>query len=192
MTSPDRGGQPAPQAAGPVQDLDEELSGFFAEHWEVIRAYLICTFRCTAAEADDVVQDSILAVRCHWQHVRELEKPVAYWYKVAVRRFRRYHVARSPRESSGDPCELLACVPGSRDPFTAVDDRLLVVALLGELPPRQRQVAWLRRAAGFTDAETAAILSIRPGTVKSILHDADIRLEELARKHGDTWEAGVR
>lgn len=194
MTTPGQAGRPArlSRAADLRQDRDEEVTRFFDDHWRDIRAYLIASFRCTGPEADDLVQESILAIRDHWERVRTLEKPVAYWYKVVGRRFLRDHGERSPRESGGDPGELLAGVPDPHDPFKTVDDRLLVVALLGELPPRQRQVAWLRRAAGFTDTETAAILSIRPGTVKSILHDADIRLQELARKHDGTWEAGVR
>jgi len=40
----------------------------------------------------------------------------------------------------------------------------------------------LRRGAGFSVAETAQILSISNGTVKSQLHDAIARMEELERK----------
>jgi DNA-directed RNA polymerase specialized sigma24 family protein len=50
-------------------------------------------------------------------------------------------------------------------------------------------VLWLRGAAGFSVAETAMILDLRAGTVKSQLNAAKRRLKELRRTNGGVWEA---
>ena len=67
--------------------------------------------------------------------------------------------------------------------------REALTVLLRGLPVGQRQVLWLREAAGFSVAETAMILDLRPGTVKSQLNAAKKRLEELHRANGAKWEA---
>ena len=46
------------------------------------------------------------------------------------------------------------------DQFAAVDRRQALMAQLRELPPRQRQVLWLRLAEDFSESETAEILGI--------------------------------
>ncbi len=51
---------------------------------------------------------------------------------------------------------------------------------------------WLREAAGFSVAETAMILDLRPGTVKSQLHAAKKSMKELLRANSGAWEAESR
>jgi len=172
----------------------EEITAFYAAFREPIRRWLIAS-GCLAHDAEDVIQESILAVREYWGRVRTLDKPQAYWYKVAWRVFAREQALRARRYFPGDPDDRLKALPDPADAVAAVDRRELAMALIRELPLRQRQVFWLRRAAGFSIDETAGILSIVPGTVKSQLHDAEIRVQELADKYGDdTWgtEAGLR
>lgn len=53
------------------------------------------------------------------------------------------------------------------DASTAVDDRRAVLAALSGLPDRQRACVVLRYYADLSVEETAAILDITPGTVKS-------------------------
>ena len=84
----------------------------------------------------------------------------------------------------------MTAVPDPADAFTAADNREAALALLRQLPLRQRQVLWLRNGAGFSVAETAQILSVSDGTVKSQLHDAKARMEELKCKAlSDEWRA---
>ena len=75
------------------------------------------------------------------------------------------------------------------DPSGEVDLRTALTVLLRGLPPGQRQVLWLREAARFSVAETAMILDLRPGTVKSQLNAAKKRLKELHRTSSGRWEA---
>jgi RNA polymerase sigma factor (sigma-70 family) len=193
VTTPGGGGQPAARrpAAAVRPDHDREISELFAANKTAVCRYLINTFGCSGADAEDIVQESILAVRGRWATVRTYEKPVAYLYKVAGRRLQRRKGRTGQHESGGDTREHLLAKPDPANTIRAVDDRLAAMALLHELPPRQRQVLWLRRAAGFTDAETAEILSIRPGTVKSTLHEAETRMQEMLHKNRETWEARI-
>ncbi len=53
-------------------------------------------------------------------------------------------------------------------------------------------VRWLRLIADFSEAETAEILGISTGSVKTHLHHARERMQELLHKDGATWEEEVR
>lgn len=65
---------------------------------------------------------------------------------------------------------------GDRDPA-------LVDAVEG-LPPRQRQVVFLRYFADLTNAQIAEVLEIAPGTVSALLHQARTALaQRLERQH---------
>jgi RNA polymerase sigma-70 factor, ECF subfamily len=175
------------------EDLrDKEVSELYVAYRKGVRAYLIHSVGYPEHEADDVVQDTILIVRDRWDQVRSLEKPAAYWYKIAGRRARRLQGQRARRGCGLDPHDLLRVVPSLDDPCGEVDLRAALTVLLRGLPGGQRQVLWLREAAGFSVAETAMILDLRPGTVKSQLNAAKRRLNELLRTNGGVWEAGLR
>jgi DNA-directed RNA polymerase specialized sigma24 family protein len=83
-------------------------------------------------------------------------------------------------------------VPSLDDPCGGVDLRQALTVVLRALPAGQRQVLWLREAAGFSVAETAMILDLRPGTVKSQLNAAKKRLKELRRTNDGGWEAELQ
>ena len=114
-----------------------------------------------------------MIIREYWERrVRGLEKPEAYWYKIAGRRFRRLRKNRARELACFDPEEHLRAVASVAGGPGAVDGDQVVMAVLRKLPLKQRQVLWLREIAGFTEAETAKIMNVRVGTVKSQLHDA--------------------
>ena len=180
-------GPPAVDVGG--QSPYEEISQFFAKHYKAVVAFLVYACGFPAPDAEEVVQDIILVIReRYWPTVRALEKPEAYWYKAAERRCRRLLGQRAKRIAEGDPDEHLLGVAHPADQFAAVDRRQALIARIRELPPRQRQVLWLRLAEDFSESETAEILGISVGSVKRQLHDAKERMKELL---GDsaTWEA---
>jgi RNA polymerase sigma-70 factor, ECF subfamily len=173
----------------PEDSRDKEVSELYVAYRQGVRAYLINSVRCPEHEADDVLQDTILIVRDRWDQIRILEKPAAYWYKIAGRRARRLQGQRARRGCGLDPHDLLHAVPSPDDPCGSVDLREALTAVLRGLPAGQRQVLWLREAAGFSVAETAMILDLRPGTVKSQLNAAKKRLKELHRANSGRWKA---
>lgn len=182
---------PVMVAAQPPEVRDAEVGEFFARHHSAIRRFLV-TCGCPEHEADDIVQDTILAVRERWHHVRTLEKPTAYWYMAARRRLQRVQgrLTLQQARNAGYQDRLLI-VPDPVDAPGIVDRRRALLDQLRELPLGQRQVLWLRLAEGFSEAETARILDVCAGTVKSQLHDAKKNLKEQLRKNGGTWEADI-
>jgi len=176
----------------PEDSRDKEVGELYVAYRKGVRAYLINSVGCPEHEADDVLQDTILIVRDRWDQIRILEKPAAYWFKIAGRRARRLQGQRARRGCGLDSHDLLHAVPSPDDPCGGVDLRGALTVVLRGLPAGQRQVLWLREAAGFSVAETAMILGLRPGTVKSQLNAAKRRLKELLRTNGGVWEAEFR
>jgi len=113
-------------------------------------------------DGDDAVQETFIAVL---RNLRSLREPAALhgWVRrIAVREAvraarRRAPVADVPDRAVPDP-----------DPSTALDVR---DALL-RLAPEHRAVLVLRDLDGFSEAETAELLAVPEGTVKSRLHRA--------------------
>ena len=171
-------------AAPSGQPGDDGLSEFFGEWHKRLVGYLIIN-GCPPQDADDVVQDSFLAVSARWEHVRGLERPPGYLFKVAGRRYRRM-VGQQRRGLivPQDPGEYLMNFPDPADALGAAEERAEALALIRQLPLRQGQVFYLRAGIGFSEAETAEILSVTTGTVKSQMHEAKKKLAELARKTG--------
>jgi RNA polymerase sigma factor (sigma-70 family) len=90
-------------------------------------------------------------------------------HRAVVRRFTGRDPLASPRESA------------EHDVILA-EDRRRVLAALAALPRRRREVLVLRYWLGLPEAEIAATLGVRPGTVKS---SAARGLAALARKLGE-------
>jgi RNA polymerase sigma factor (sigma-70 family) len=169
---------------------DKEISLFYGVHHRAVCGFLVVACGCPVPDAEDIVQDTILVIRArYWSTVRALEKPEAYWYKAAERRCRRLLRQRAKRIAEGDPVERLLGVAYPADQFAVVDRRQALMARIRELPPRQRQVLWLRLAEDFSESDTAEILGISVGSVKRQLHDAKERMKELLRKDSTTGEA---
>lgn len=183
-----RGTAPA-QALPDTDARDAEIAAFYDEHRIAIRRYLTGPLRCAEHEAEDIVQDTALVLRDRWDLIRTLDKPVAYWFKIAGRRFRRMQGQSGRHRSDADPHEIILSTPARGGLSEEIVQCLAIQAAFRELPAGQRQVLWLRYAADLSEAETADILNLRPGTVKSQLHDAKTRMKVLLCKHGVTWEA---
>jgi RNA polymerase sigma-70 factor (sigma-E family) len=117
----------------------------------------------------DLVQDALERSLMRWSRI-ESDNPEGYVRRVMVtrnisawRRVRRERLTADVPETSYDVAQ--------RDPA--------LWAALGKLPPRQRAVIALRYYEDLTEAETAQLLGISAGTVKSQASKAMARLREL-------------
>lgn len=118
------------------------------------------------AEAEDLVQESLVRVAKRWPRVRSMDHPIAYARRILINLAldgaeRR---ARQRDELNGQPLEDRADEASSRD---LIDASAEIVAALGTLPPRQRTVLVLRYFVDLPEAEVAAVLGCSVGTVKS-------------------------
>lgn len=121
-------------------------------------------------DAEDLVQTALIKAVPRWGKVREHEPYVRrILVHESISRWRR----RRWRETSTDQV--------AESPLEAqdVDSRLVLREALARLAPRQRAVIVLRYFDDLTEAQTAEVLGISVGTVKSQNRDALARLREL-------------
>jgi RNA polymerase sigma-70 factor (sigma-E family) len=124
-------------------------------------AYLLCGDWHTA---DDLLSTALAKLFRHWGRVSTMENPDAYLRRVLLRSWLDERRRPWRREYAADPVPHLA---GARSDMDGVTDRLAILALLAELPPRRRAVLVLRYFCDLSVEETAEELGCSIGTVKS-------------------------
>jgi RNA polymerase sigma-70 factor (sigma-E family) len=143
---------------------DEFVEFTRAHRSDLVRtAVLLCAG--DEAFAEDIVQTTLTKLYLAWPKVRSADRPVAYartaLTNVFVDEVRRAH---RRRETLTDE---LPVVVDHRDPENDADLRTVVLEALGQLGPRQRAVVILRHWHDLDVEETAKVLKISTGTVKS-------------------------
>jgi RNA polymerase sigma-70 factor (sigma-E family) len=140
---------------------DQEFQDFVAQRMERWRrsAFLMCQDWHTA---DDLVSIAIAKIYRHWHEVRQADNPEAYAQKILTRTWLSERRRPWRRERSS---ELLPDQPVSAPDQVA--DRDSLAALLRALGPRQRAVLILRFYFDYSTEQTAEILQVTVGTVKS-------------------------
>jgi RNA polymerase sigma-70 factor (sigma-E family) len=145
-----------------ASDRDSEFVDFVtAQRRSLVRMARLLTAGDDAL-AEDLVQTTMTKLYVHWPRVRRAGNPVGYARTSLTHTYvdeqRRAH---RRRETPTDrPVEIEAV---GHDPDLA---HTVLDALAG-LPPRQRAVVVLRHWLDLDIAETARVLAISPGTVKS-------------------------
>ena len=135
-------------------------------------AYLMCG---DWHRAEDAAQDALVKVYRRWNRIDRTQGLNGYAHQCLVTAV--FDQARKPwrRERLVDSDEPVA-------PFDAagsVDDRMLVVEALGALSPSQRACVVLRHYADLSLEQTADVLGIGTGGVKSQTSRGLSRLREL-------------
>ncbi len=137
------------------------------------------TFVRDAADADDLVQDTLERAISRW-HQRRSDRETRTWlftilHNLAVNHLRR--AARRGREVPLDDAgESDVGVPSTQEDALRRDD---ILGAVGQLPDDQRSVLLLVSIEDVTYAEAARILDIPIGTVMSRLARARERLLKL-------------
>lgn len=136
------------------------------EHTAMLRlGYLLTGNRDAAAE---VAHDAFIRTYQQWDR---LDRPGAYLRTSVVNGCNDHHRRRIRRDTHS-----VAQVVDRPDPATAEPDEHLADAI-GRLRPKRRAAIVLRYYLDLPQAEIAATLGVRQGTVKSLLHRglADLR-----------------
>jgi RNA polymerase sigma-70 factor (sigma-E family) len=126
---------------------------------------------------EDLVQQALLRVAGRWSTVVAAGDPDRYVRRVL------YHEHISWwRRGMRAVTEVTAEAPpaAAADPSDRVVTALAVHRALARLAPRQRAVLVLRYFEDLSEAQTAEVLGVRVGTVKSQLRDGLARLRVLA------------
>ena len=164
MTAAGTGPGPRPGPGG--WSADAALEQLYAAHWRQLVRLSVLLVRDQGA-AEEIVQDSFVAVHDRWSRLRDPEHGLAYLRQSVVNRSRSHlrhrkvvlaHAERQPTPGSA---------PGADHPSYDVARRAAVLDALRRLPQRQREVLALRYYLDLTEAEIADALGISRGAVKS-------------------------
>ena len=157
-----------------MSDPEPEVRAQFEEYVAARRQALLRTAFLLVgqhADAEDLVQLALIKAMPHWPRIAH--DPEAYVRTVLVRESVNRWRRRRWRELSTD-------APPERPDETAdLTDQTAVRDALMSLAPRQRAVVVLRYFDDLTESQTAQVLGIGVGTVKSQSRDALARLRVL-------------
>ncbi|WP_020580123.1 SigE family RNA polymerase sigma factor [Actinopolymorpha alba] len=123
--------------------------------------------------AEDLVQTTFGKLYASWRRVRNAENPVAYAHTVLLRTFLSHRRRRSAWEAPSD--NLPEQSASGVDPAL----RLTLIAALGQLAPRDRAIVVLRYWEDRSVEETATLLGLRSGVVRTQSMRALTRLRAL-------------
>jgi RNA polymerase sigma-70 factor (sigma-E family) len=121
-------------------------------------AYLLCRDWHTA---DDLVSITLGKLYRHWRKAQDAENLDAYVRSILT------HTWLDERRRPWRREEATGWMPEAAIAAADPTDRAALLALLGGLPPRQRAVVVLRFYCDLSVAQTADILGISEGAVKS-------------------------
>ena len=143
---------------------DRAVTELYALHYRALVRLAALLVRDTQT-AEEVVQDSFVAMSGGWQGLRDTEKALAYLRQAVVNRSRsvlrhRTVVDKNLQKAPPD-------MPSAEHGALVLLERHAVVAALRDLPDRQREAIVLRYYADLSEAEIAAAMKISRGAVKS-------------------------
>ena len=175
---------------GSGESRREAIERLFEAHSPAI--YRLGLHTCHSGEnAQDLVQETFIRAFDSWESFEGRSQERTWLYTIAVRACRRLERRRAGEPGSmaqwtddgstghvGVPVEPDGPAP---DPLQAVERgeaQRLVRSALASLPTGFRLPLLLKELEGMTVAEVAAILGLKPATVKTRLHRARMRLAE--------------
>jgi RNA polymerase sigma-70 factor (sigma-E family) len=134
------------------------------------------------AEAEDLVQETLIRVARRWPRVRSMDHPNAYARRILVNlalddRKRRFRRRRELEPAGGRPLDDRPDAGSARELGT-IDARAELTAALAALTPRQRAVLVLRYFEDLSEAQVAEVLGCSLGTVKSTASRGLARLQQ--------------
>jgi RNA polymerase sigma-70 factor (sigma-E family) len=157
------------------------VTALYAEHaLGLVRLAVVVTGDRAAAE--DIVQDAFLGLYRRWDRVPDMTAPLAY-LRVSVMNGCRTAMRRRSRQGlsfgglGGDLDAAASARPAGRAESAEAsvllgEEQRVVAAALWKLPRRQREAVVLRYYLDLSIEETAQVMGVSPGTVKSATHRA--------------------
>jgi len=123
--------------------------------------------------AQDLLQDALVKVAARWARLED-GNPDAYVRTVLYRDF--LHWRRKLRQEYSTPDPTPTAVS---DHAAIIDERRAILDALRRIPRQQRAVIVLRFFEDLSESETASVLGVSVGTVKSHGHHGLLRLRQL-------------
>lgn len=145
-------------------DADAAVEQLYASHYRrLVRLSVLLVGDQETAE--EVVQDSFVAMHGRWRSLREPDKGLAYLRQTVVNRSRsvlRHRGVRARHVQAKVPH-----LPGADEDVMVTERRAVVLDAIRGLPDRQREVLALRYYLDLSEADIAETLGISKGAVKT-------------------------
>lgn len=151
-----------------VEPAAVSFHDFYVAHRDHIGRALALTLR-DADLAADSVDEAMARAYQRWASVSDMDNPAGWVYRVGLNVARSRLRRLTRRRPSTRPTDELVDEPVVTEPA--------IVRALAELSVDHRAVVVCRLLLGWSEAQTATALHIRPGTAKSRLHRAVTILE---------------
>jgi RNA polymerase sigma-70 factor (sigma-E family) len=152
--------------ASPDADARQQVTALFEAH-ALGLVKLAKVMLGDQSIAEDVVQDAFVGMYRKWPSLRDRDKALGYLRTSVLNGCRTAHRTRTRRDRA------LLLVPGVGGVVSAEESALVgeanreALAALRALPARQREAVVLRHYLGLTEEETAQVMNVARGTVKS-------------------------
>lgn len=151
-------------STAPRWDADTAVDELYAAHYrQLVRLSVLLVHDVETAE--EVVQDSFVAMHDRWRKLHDPDKGLAYLRQTVVNRSRSVLRHRGVQARHTPP--VLPDVRGADEDVLVAERRKVVLDALRELPGRQREVLALRYYLDLSEADIAEVLGISRGAVKS-------------------------
>jgi len=165
-------------AAGPAS-ADTAITELYGAHYRPLVRLAVLLVH-DVATAEEVVQDSFVALHSGLHRLRDSEKALAYLRAAVVNRARsvlrhRVVVDRNAPKPTPD-------MPSAEHGALAMLERSAVVNALRSLPVRQREVVVLRFYGDLSEAQIASTMGITRGAVKSHTSRAMMALRSVLER----------
>ena len=169
-------------APGERWEADEAVERLYAAHYRrLVRLSVLLVGDPETAE--EVVQDSFVAMHGRWRSLRDPDRGLAYLRQTVVNRSRsvlRHRGVRARHVPAAVPD-----LPGADEDALVTERRAVVLDALRGLPDRQREVLALRYYLDLDEATIAEVLGISRGAVKSHASRAAATLRTLLEDSHD-------
>lgn len=145
-------------------DADRAVTEIYGTHYRSLVRLAMLLVR-DVATAEEVVQDSFVAMQGAWRRLRDNEKALSYLRQSVVNRSRSVlrHRVVVDRNTPKPPPDM----PSAEHGALALLERAAVIEALRGLPVRQREALVLRYYLDLPEAQIAATMGISKGAVKS-------------------------
>lgn len=129
-------------------------------------------------DAEDVLQDTLLAVYTKAGSYDPQKKPMAFVLTIA----KNYAISRRRKRETAVLDELPLVDEAAMSRVAQIEDRALITALLEHLDGEERQIVMLHAVAGLKFREIADLLSHPLGSTLSRYHRAIQKLRSAAKE----------
>jgi RNA polymerase sigma-70 factor (sigma-E family) len=145
-------------------EADSAVTTIYRDHYRSL-VRLAAMLVADTGTAEDVVQDSFVAMHNAWRRLRDTEKGLSYLRQSVVNRSR--SVLRHRGVAQRHAPKPAPDMPSAEHGAFMLLERANVIKCLGKLPSRQREVLVLKFYADLSEVNIAAAMGISQGAVKS-------------------------